>query len=530
MKNIDRCLKLFESVKMSRRDFVKSLMALGLSVSATNAILAASGSNAMASTPTRGGRMILAMRMHSPNDVLDPARGVSSADGTRVFQIFNCLVATSQKLEPFPQLAEFWNANKTADEWVFKLRKGVEFHDGRNLKAEDVIYTFRRILDPKTGSPGKPQFSSIKEDELRAIDSHTVVFKLKDPDADFPTLLSNRFSHIVPAGFTDFDHAIGTGPFKLKEFKPGIRCVVERNPNYWKTGLPYLDEIETFGIGSAVSRANALLAGNVNYIHDLDVKMIDKIKETPGVKLMTGKSGKFNMFVVNCTIPPYDNNDVREALKYCVDRERFVQVAHKGHATVGNDNPVSPMHADFCDELAIRPYDPDKARSLLKKAGALDFTHELFTMEGIVGSIEGALFIAQTAAKAGAKIKVTRVPSDGYWDHTWMKKPFFGSTYKMRPSANMIMSLVFKSDAPWNESAWRRPDFDKLLIEARGTLEKAKRKQMYCEMQRMISQNSGSIIPCFVNIVDAGSEKLHGDIYPTRPYEPNFHETAWLET
>ena len=528
MKEVKRYVEAFEKGQMSRRNFVKGLTALGLSVTAINTILAGSGSRAMAATPVKGGRARAILWDHGPNDTIDPAKSVSCIDAIRAFQIHNGLVAASPKLEPLPALAESWEPNKTADEWVFKLRKGVEFHDGRSFGAEDVIYSYQRVLDPKTGSGGKPQLSSIKE--MKILDSHTVFFKLVDPDADFPVLLSNRFSLIVPAGFTDFDHAIGTGPFRVKEFKPGIRCVVERNPNYWKTGLPHLDEVETFGLGDGVGRANDLLAGDVEYIYKLDVKLLDKVNQTPGVKVMSGKSGMFDMYNMNCTIPPYTDNNVREAMKCALDRERYMEVVHKGYATPGNDHPVSPMHADYCDTLPPRVYDPDKAKFLMKKAGALDFTHEVFTMEGLAGTIEGILLWRQTAAKAGIKIKLTRAPSDGYWDHTWMKKPFFASEYMMRPTANMIMSLVWKSDAPWNESAWRRPDFDKILIEARGTLDKAKRREMYCELQRMIRDDAGTLIPCFKNHIDAGSEKLHAEIHPMRPMEGFFFENAWLET
>ena len=138
--------------------------------------------------------------------------------------------------------------------------------------------------------------------------------------------------------------------------------------------------------------------------------------------------------------------------------------------------------------------------------------------------------MAKAAEPAGVKIKVTRTPSDGYWSHTWMKKPFFGTEWNFRPVANMIMTVLLKSDGPWNESGWKNERFDKLISEVRYTLDKAKRQEMYCEMQRLVSQNAGNIIPSFNDNIDAATSKVHGRLDPRRPFTGLFWDDVWLET
>ena len=529
MRDIDTCIRQFEAGQISRRDFVKTLLAAGLSLTAINTILAGSGSKAMASTPKKGGRVIAAFTMHSPNDTLDPARSTSDIDGMRLCLVYNVLVRATRDLEPEGQLVESWEPNKTGDEWIFRLRKGVEWHDGKDFTAEDVLYTLRRTLDVETASPGRAVISDIEENELRADGRHTVRIKLKKPNVDFPIFFSAYHLNVIREG-TNFEHPVGTGPFRVKEFKPGIHLVVERNPNYWKSGLPYVDEVETFGIGDQTTRLNALLGGEIHYCQDLNSRMISKVKETPGVEVLTAMSGVHAPFGMDCRVAPYSDVNVRNALKCLIDREEYVKTVYQGYAHAGNDHPVAPFMPDYCQDLPIRQYDPDKTKSLLKKAGQSKTTFELHTMEGIPGSLDGALVYQQMAAKAGVNIKVVRAPSDGYWDHTWMKKAFFGCLWQTRPAANMILSIVYKSDAPWNETRWKRPDFDKLLIEARGTLDKAKRKELYCAMQRVIHEDGGSVIPAFINILDASSTKLKAVLHPMRPYDVELFETCWLET
>ena len=211
---------------------------------------------------------------------------------------------------------------------------------------------------------------------------------------------------------------------------------------------------------------------------------------------------------MNCTIPPFDNPDVRLALKLLIDRKKYNQIVYGGNAQLGNDHPVSPIYPDYCADIPQRQHDPEKAKSLLKKAGVLDATFNLHYSGQGLGASKGALVYSDMAAKAGIKIKPIQHPTDGYWDAVWLKKAFLMCDWLMRATANMGLSIAFKSDSSWNDTFWKRTDFDKLLLEARKTYDKAKRKELYCAMQQMIRDDGGQLIASFPNILDGAADNV----------------------
>ncbi len=503
MERIESCVRQFEAGRMSRRQFVKRLTGLGLSASLVNTILAASSSRASADTPVKGGRLRIGFTEGSQKEHWDPARRYSRMMNGRNNSVYNTLVEVSPELRPEPALAESWDANDSADEWVFKIRKGVEFHDGRSLRAEDVVFSIRRVMDPDVGSGGKAFVSDIED--IRVDDPHTVRIKLQSANVDFPMFFGTDFLHIIPEGDADFGTANGTGPFKVKFFEAGRSALVERNPNYWKSGLPYLDEVETFAISDDVARLNALISGDIHCLQGLSPTLVDKVKATSDLKLLSTPSGYRVPAIMRTDTPPYDDPNVRLALKLLIDREKYNQIVYRGLSTIGNDHPVGQIFPEYCDEIPIREYDPDQAKSLLKKAGYLDHTFELLVSTVGIGALEGAQVYSQMAADAGVNVKVVRVPTDGFWDAVWMVKPFHWAHWSMRATANLQLSVAFKSDSSWNDTFWYRDDFDKLLLEARATFDEARRKELYCAMQQMVRDDAGQIVPAFPNIIDAVS-------------------------
>ena len=517
--------------RISRREFTSRLLALGLTMPAIGTILAAPVPAAAAVTPKRGGRVRLAFEQTSADNTLDPVGMTTTTDGTRGFQIYNPLFRISPKLTPEPELAESWETNATADDWVFKLRKGVEFHNGKALTAADVVYSMSRHMGEESTSAAKALLSEVTA--VTAEDKHTVRFKLASPNADLPIYLGDYHTQIVPESFTDFDNAIGTGPFKVKTFVPGVRAIFARNENYWKEGLPYLDEIESFGIPDVVARTNAFLSGDVDVMMGLDPKTLDKINANPDVEIVSARSGSYWLFVMRRDSPPFDNVDAALAVKYLQDRELILKNILKGYGQIGNDHPIAPTDPFYCHEIPVRPYDPDKAKFHLKKAGldSLEVTLHTSTSPG-VGAIDAALLLQQSAAKGGVKIKVQREPSDGYWSNVWMKRPFVMSGWNARPTADLMFTTAYTSAAPWNETFWKNGAFDKLLIEARGTLDVAKRKQLFCEMQRLIHEDGGAAVPAFSDYLDGKSAKVKGFVPHPAGALSGFQigETLWLDT
>ena len=528
MSKIIKLETLFKKGKMTRREFIAQASAFGLTAALSTQLLE---TTAFASTPKRGGRVRAACQTSSPGENLDPAMAVSIPNFSKAIQFYNTLVWTSPDMEVIPELAESWEARPDARTWYFKLRKGVFFHSGKELMASDVVFTINRIIGPGSKSTAKSIFADVAE--IKAEDKYTVKVVLNFPNADLPMLFTAFQSAIVQEGAENFDTAHGTGPYTVKEFKPGMYSIGQRNPNYFKEGKPYFDEVELFAIEDSSARVNALLSGDVHLINEMDPKLIRKVEETPGVHPMFTKAGAFVDFVMMCDRPPFNNPELRNAFRYLMDRERVLKSVYKGNGSLGNDNPISPAHRFYDKDQQIRPMDLDKAKFHFKKAGLTGQTFELNVSEAPgAGSTDIALIMQQQAAKAGIIVKINRVPSDGYWTHTWMKKPFHLSGWNMKPTVDMALTMMHKSDSPENESMWKSEKFDKLLIEGRGELDSQKRQQIYSECQRLISNEGGTLIPSFVDLIDGVSDKVHGII-------PNvaavwgghkFVETAWLDS
>ena len=521
--------ELYQGAVISRRAFVSRLAALGIGASVIGAIVA--GAPVVeAATPKRGGRMRAAAGAHGPDDTLDPARFNSVINYGRGEQFYNGLTRIDEFLVAQPDLAESWETNANATEWVFRLRKGVEFHSGKSLDAEDALFSIQRHLDKDVGSGAKAFVENVAEGIVE--DKHTVRFKLKGPDADFPVIMGTYQMKIVPAGTKTFQNAPGTGPFKLVEFKPGVRSVAHRNENYWEEGRPYLDEIEWFGISDHNARMNALLAGDILMMSGLDPKAIPRISKTDGVRVVNTKAGQYTNFALMTDRAPTDSNEFRLAIKHLQNRERILKLIYKGNGMLGNDQPISPVDPMYCEDLPIRPFDPDKAKHHLKKAGMEGATVKVHTSEVAgTGAIEQALMLQREASKIGLEIKVQRDPGDGYWSATWGKQPLFMSGWNMRPTANIMLTLAFKSDAAWNEAKWQNARFDELLELGRASTDTVQRKRIYCEAQQLIHETGGVAIPCFIDYLDAMSDKVKGFVpVPLGPLGASqWPRSVWLE-
>ena len=491
----------------TRREMLRLMLSMGIVATSTGAILTAAG-NAHAQAPRKGGRIRVASLSSSAADTLDPAKGSLSTDYTRHNMLYSGLTQLDASLTPQLALAEEIRNDK-ATTWTFRLRKGVTFHDGSPLTPADVVYSLARHKNPATASKVKAvaeQFVDVK-----ASGRNEVQLKLAGPNADLPVILATSHFLIIKDGTSDFTTAAnGCGPYRLKEFKPGVRTVVTRNENYWKAGRPYLDEIELIGIPDEPARVNALLSGDVQLILAVDPRSTGRIKATPGCAILETKSGLYTDLIMRQDAMPTGNPDFVLAMKYLIDREQAKNAVFRGFAVIANDQPIPPSHRYYLAGLPQRPYDPDKAKFHLQKAGLVGQKLTVFASPAAEGSPDLAVLLQQSAQKAGLNLAVDRVPSDGYWSNHWMKHPLGFGNINPRPSADLIFTLFFKSDAPWNESGWKNEKFDQLLLAARGEADEAKRKQMYGDMQVLVHEHCGIGIPVFMSYIDGYSAKLKG--------------------
>lgn len=520
----------FVSGKLSRREFIGSLAAMGASAALIDTFI---GDRALAATPKKGGKIIVGTEGQQPGDSLDPTKFNSTSNLLMGFTVYDLLVNRGPDLKPIPWLAESWEASADSKTWTFKLRSDVTWHDGKKFTADDVIYSCGRHTAEKSESPAKGYMSQIAG--IRKDGDHTVIFTLNAGNADFPIVMSDTRVHITQAGYEDFASgtAPGTGPFKVKEFKPGQRYIFERNDDYWGDGGPYVDEIEVLGIGDITSRVNALISGDINVLLSLDPKAVSLIEKTGAANLLRAKSGQFMNIAMMMDREPTNNNDVRLALKYAMDREQIVENVLKGYGSVGNDHPVAPIDPFYCDTIAQRTYDPDKARFHIKKAGLENTSIDLYTSDvPASGSVAATQVFQQSAAKAGVKLNLIEPPADQYWSSVWIQKPICASGWDGRPVPDLILSIAFKSGESYNETKWANEKFDKILVEARSEQNFDKRKEMYCELQTMLQNDGGHITTAFLDILDASRPEVMG-ITPHSSGALGFYQmarTVWIDS
>lgn len=520
---------LAEDGHMSRRTAIGWLGAMGISAAAAGTLVTSAG-RVLAATPQRGGRLRVAGHSTSASDTLDPARLALSTDYARAHMFYNGLTRIDGNAEAQPELAESFEPGKDASEWIFTLRNGLTFHNGRSVTTDDVIFSIVRHKDEAVGSGAKALADQISE--VVADGPNKVIVRLNAPNGDLPVMLGTFHFMIIPEGTTEFSTAIGTGPYAVGEFTPGVRSIALRNENYFKEGRPYVDEIEFFGIADDIARINALYSGDVHLITSIKPTAAKEIEAREGVDVFRTGAPRFSQLVMDNAIAPMDNKHLRLAIKYLIDRERLLTTVAQGYGQLGNDHPIAPSSPLYNSEIEQHMLDHDKAKFHLKEAGMEGATLELHVSEAAANSIETGQFLQREAAQIGLNIDLKREPRDGYWSNIWLKRGFYGGEWNPRPTYDMILSLAWTSTAKWNETKVQHPSLDNLIAEGRVTVDGTKRKEIYGEVQKIISEDGGNAIPMFIDYLDARSSKVRGlSPVPTGGLGGyNFADTVWLES
>jgi peptide/nickel transport system substrate-binding protein len=502
---------MFHQNKISRRQFITGLSAMGLAAAISPALLAGT---AQASVPQKGGRFIMGITGGSTTDSMDPGTLTSNMNQNLNWQIRNNLVEIDRNFKPIPELAESWDSSPDAKVWKFNLRKGVEFHNGKTMTAEDVIFTMNHHRGEKSTSGAKPYFKSVVN--IKADGKYGVIFELSGGSADFPFILGDYHLGICPAGTTgqEFEKGIGTGGYVLEAWEPGVRAFAKRNPNYWKKGRALFDEVETLSIVDTNARTNALKTGQIHYMDRVELKTVHLMKRMPGINVSatTGTAHYTIPMLVDKT--PYNDNNVRMALKHAVNREELLKQVLRGYGEIGNDHPIAPVNQYYAKNLEQRKHDPDKAKFYMKKAGMLDHVFNLHAADAaFAGAVDAAILIKEQAKKAGININVVREPDDGYWSNVWMKKEWAMCFWAGRPTEDMMFSVAYAAGGSWNDTHWKNTRFNQLLVEARAELDTDKRRKMYFDMQEICRNDGGTIVPMYNQMVEASSDKIeHGPI------------------
>ena len=487
-----------------RRQFLATSAALGGLVVAPI--------NAFAQAPRRGGTLKLSVDQAVAK--LNPLLIRVNPEYMVAELLYSALTRLKPDMTAEPDLAASWSSSPDLLEWTFVLRRGLTFHDGSACNANDVVATFEAILDPKTASPARQNVGPIAK--VRARDNDTVVFNLSAPFADFPVTLAYTNAKIVPAaviksGLARLDReAIGTGPFKLVSFEPERQIVVARNDAYYDKARPYLDRILIVVYPDSTAESSALISGDTDLVSTTPPTEFARLAKASGVKVLRTPSGQFCNVNFGCDQKPFNDVRVRQAFALAVDRTQMVEFVTEGYGTPGNDTPLNPAYRYYAN-LPLKKPDLVKAKSLLAAAGypnGLDAT--LIASDRPPVRTQMAVALREMAKPAGIRINVETMPHATYLDQVWKKGSFYVGFYNMQATADAIFALLYTSNAAWNETRWNNPAFDKLVNEARATIDDAKRRALYTDAQKLMHEEVPSIIPVYFDLLAAQREWVQG--------------------
>ncbi|MEH6378906.1 ABC transporter substrate-binding protein [Streptomyces sp. KLMMK] len=464
------------------------------------------GTGTRAGAARKGGRLRAVFAGGGAAETLDPHLGNLFADAARAKALFDKLADYAPDLTARPRLAERWEASTGLDRWSVTLREAV-FHDGRPVTAEDVLFSYRRIADPKKAFRARASLEPIDLEASRATGPRTVEFRLKRPTAEFPNVLAAFGAYIVPKGTERFDEPVGSGPFRHVSFAPGRSARFRRNDAYWD-GAPHLDELEFVVANEESARVNALLGGQVDYAHELTPTTARAHEGRGRIDIVRLRNSAMQGFVMKTDRPPFDDPRVREAFFLIADRDELVKGALSGAGVIGNDL-FGKGCAHYAAGLPQRRQDLDRARRLLKEAGAEDLKVTLDTSPVAAGFTEAAGIFRDQAAKAGVTVEVRVGNKDSYWkdilDH--------GTFASYRSGAMPIESHISQrllSDSTTNATHWRRKDFDELYRRLQSTKDDRERAGLYERMQRLLHSEGGFLVWGFADWIVGTSRRVRG--------------------
>lgn len=490
--------------KVSRRAFLGKASAMGLTAATANLALA---SAVKAAGPQTGGTIRVGIQGGATTDSLDPATAANSTANLIARLWGETLVALAPDGSLDPRVAESYEASPDAKTWTFKIRSGLTFSNGQTVTPEDVLQSIDRHSNEDTKSGALGLLRGIAN--MRT-DGDNFIVELTTPNADLPYLLSDYHLVIQPGGGKDDPAAaIGTGPYILKSVDIGVRIVAEKNPNYWDDNVGHAGTIEVLVINDNTARVAALRSGQVDMIDRVPPRTASLVDRAPGVTVRSTSGAGHYVFIMHANTAPFDNHDLRMALKYAINRQEMVDKILSGYGTIGNDTPINASYP-MAPEFEQREFDPDKAAFHFKKSGH-DGPITLRTSDNsFPGAPDAAALFQQSAAAAGITLDVKREPNDGYWSEVWNKQPFCTSFWGGRPVQDQMLSTAYLSSSDWNDTRFFNDRFDKLVVEARAELDEAKRKEMYAEASMLIRDDGGLICPMFNDFVGATSDRLEG--------------------
>lgn len=444
-----------------------------------------SGTSPVGGQPRSGGRLRAVFSGGGAAEVLDPHQTNLYVEIARAKALFDKLADYGSDMSPQPRLAQGWEPSADLRTWRITLREA-SFHDGRPVRPADVLASFARIVEPGSTRRAKSALSVIDLANSRAIGDRTIEFRLKRPYGEFPNALATLGTYIVPAGTPDPAKPIGSGPFRFRSFEPGRSFVAERNPDYWD-GAPYVEELHLVISNDEAARVNALLGKQVEYAHDLTPTSARTHEKT--VQIHRLPLSNFHGLAMKIDRPPFNRPELRQALFHLVDRDELIRSVLHGSGEVGNDL-YGKNYRYYADGLGQRSQDPERAKALVKQAGADGLTIDFDTSDASTGLKEAALAISDQARAIGLHLNVKLGNKDTYWADIAKNGVLASYRSGAMPLESHISQRLLTSSTT-NNTQWRRPEFDKLYYDSQSTTDEKRRADLYLRMQEQLFNEGG---------------------------------------
>jgi peptide/nickel transport system substrate-binding protein len=493
-----------EVVGWSRRTFLKASGSAAL-------MLPSFMSERASAQPKKGGHMRWGVSSGSTSNSPELALWLSFSQYVGLSAVNEYLTEIAADGTLVPRVAESWETPDRGSTWIFKLRKDVVFTNGKTLDADDVVASWNY----HKGKDSKSTFKAFAElADSTAVDARTVKFVSQVPTVDLPYMAAYHMAAIMPAKdgkLITTTSEIGAGPYILENFEPGVRVLLRKNENHWNDQVGHFESIELRSLVDVNARTNALLTGAVDAIDSVQLKTAGLLNSNPAIRLLNTPSRGHVTFPMRADTAPFNDNNVRMALKLALDREALKKRVASEYGIVANDQPLSRDYRYFDASLEQRAYDPEKAKWYLKQAGLENLAVDLHVSDNSWGggnAVDGAVIYKETAAAAGISINVVREAHDGYWSNVWRKAPFCSGRASGFSTEDQQFSLIYSSGVPYNDAFWSNEKADKLIAEARSEFDDDKRKVLYAELQRLVRDEGGQIIPYFYNYLEAVSDKI----------------------
>ncbi len=502
--------------RLTRRQALKGVLVVGAGAALAPAIAACGGgtstspsASASAAAPKKGGSLRIGTVGGDAKENADgQAGGTTVPSIALIYQLYDALMGWTTDYRLENRLAEEVTPNSDASKWTVRIKQGVEFHNGKTVTADDVVYSYLRIINPKDPKTGASSLSLLKPSGIRKVDDLTVEFTLTEPNAVFSEALGYYINCILPVDF-DANKPIGTGPFKLTDFRPGEQFAFAPNPNYYGQ-VPWVDDLTILEFKDATARVNALLGGTVDAISDLPSAQVSVIGGNAALRVLNAETGAWQPITMRIDKKPFDDVRVRQAFKLIPDRQAMIDQAYAGFGSLGNDM-YAPFDPGYPKDIPQTVQDHEKAKSLLKDSGYENLTVTLTTSDAISGvAVSAAQVFAEQAKGAGVTVKIDKLDPTAFWEAPGYTNYVFAQDFWYTHNYLSQTTTASLPGAPYNDTHWQNDEWLKIVKEAFRTGDETKRNELIAQAATIQFEQDGLLIWSFNNQVDAYSAKLEG--------------------